>query len=66
MSKEKSEKDEIEKERQEWRAEDDARTLIEYQKIFNDKKRLEKAKEKLKEREKEAKESLKTVSEALK
>ena len=66
MSKEKSEKDEIEKERREWRAEDDARTLIEYQKIFNDKKRLEKAKEKLKEREKEAKESLKTVSEALK
>lgn len=56
----------METKEKEWQAEDDARTLIEYQKIFNDKKRLERAKEKLKEREKEAKESLKNVSEALK
>lgn len=62
----KIEAEELDKKEQEWRAEDDARTLIEYQKIFNDKKRLERAKEKLKEREKEAKESLKNVSEALK
>lgn len=59
-------KSELNEEKLEWRAEDDARTLIEYQKIFNDKKRLERAKEKLKERAKEAKESLKNVSEALK
>lgn len=56
----------IENKEKEWRAEDDARTLIEYQKIFNDKKRMELAKKKLKEREKEVKESLKTVNEALK
>ncbi len=54
------------KEEQKWRSEEDARTLIEFQKIFNDKKRMNAAKEKLKEREKEAKESLKTVNEALK
>lgn len=59
-------KSELNKEQLEWRAEDDARTLIEYQKIFNDKKRMELAKKKLKEREKEVKESLKTVNEALK
>lgn len=59
-------KSEMNKEKLEWRAEDDARTLIEYQKIFNDKKRMELAKKKLKEREKEVKESLKTVNEALK
>lgn len=59
-------KSEMNKEKLEWQAEDDARTLIEYQKIFNDKKRMEEAKKKLKEREKEVKESLKTVNEALK
>ena len=53
-------------EREKWQAEDDARTLIEYQKIFNDKKRLENAKKKLKEREKEAKDSIKNINEALK
>lgn len=56
----------MEAKEKEWQAEDDARTLIEYQKIFNDKKRMEEAKKKLKEREKEVKESLKTVNEALK
>ena len=49
-----------------WKAEEDARTLIEYQKIFNDKKRLERAKEELKNREKEVKESLIAVKEAQK
>ncbi len=49
-----------------WKAEEDARTLTEYQKIFNDKKRLERAKEELKKREKEAKESLIAVKKALK
>lgn len=49
-----------------WRAEDDARMLMEYQKIFNDKKRLKQAKEKLKEKEKEAKDSIKNINEALK
>lgn len=62
----KIEDEELDNKEQEWRAEDDARTLIEYQKIFNDKKRMELAKKKLKEREKEVKESLKTVNEALK
>ena len=57
---------ELAKEEQKWRAEEDARTLIEFQKIFNNKKRMKAAKEKLKEREKEAKESLKAVNEALK
>lgn len=61
----KIEAEELDKKEQEWRAEDDARTLIEYQKIFNDKKRLERAKEKLKEREKEAKESLKMLAKHL-
>ena len=54
------------KERESWQAEDDARTLMEYQKVFNDKKRLENAKKKLKEKEKEAKESIKNINEALK
>lgn len=49
-----------------WRAEDDARMLMEYQKIFNDEKRLKRAKEKLKEKEKEAKDSIKNINEALK
>lgn len=49
-----------------WRAEDDARTLMEYQKVFSDKKRLERAKEKLKEKEKEAEASLKAINKALK
>lgn len=49
-----------------WRAEDDARMLMEYQKIFNDEKRLKRAKEKLKEKEKEAKNSIKNINEALK
>ena len=52
-------------EEENWRAEEDARTLMEYQKIFNDKKRLEIAKKKLKEREKEVKESLKDIDKAL-
>lgn len=50
----------------EWQTEEDARTLMEYQKIFKDKKRLEHAKEKLKEREKQAKESLQDIDRALK
>ncbi len=57
---------EISKEEQEWKAEEDARTLMNYQKIFKDEKRLKKAKEKLKERELEVKESLKDINEALK
>ena len=57
---------EEQKERDNWKAEEDARTLMEYQKVFNDKKRLERAKEKLKEKEKEAKESLKDINKALK
>ncbi|MBE6147454.1 MAG: hypothetical protein E7168_03880 [Firmicutes bacterium] len=62
----KKEKIEMNKKELEWRAEDDARTLMEYQKIFKDKKRLERAKEKLKEREKEAKDSLEDINKALK
>ena len=57
---------EISKEEQEWKAEEDARTLMNYQKIFKDEKGLKKAKEKLKERELEVKESLKDINEALK
>lgn len=53
-----SKAEEIKRE-EEWRAEDDARTLIEYQKIFKDKKRLEKAKKKLKERQEEINKALK-------
>lgn len=49
----------LEKEETEWRAEDDARTLVEYQKIYKDKKRLEKAKEKLKEKQEEIEKALK-------
>ena len=49
-----------------WRAEDDARMLMEYQKIFNDEKRLKRAKEKLKEKEKEAKDSIRNINKALK
>lgn len=43
----------------EWRAEDDARTLIEYQKIYKDKKRMEEAKKKLKEKQEEIEKALK-------
>ena len=50
--------DEIKREK-EWRAEDDARTLIEYQKIFKDKERLKEAKRKLKERQEEIEKALK-------
>jgi len=46
--------------------EEDARTLIEYQKLFNDKKRLERAKDKLKEKEEEAKISIDNINKALK
>lgn len=53
-------------ERDNWKAEEDARTLMEYQKIFKDEKRLERAKLKLKEREKEAKASLEDINKALK
>lgn len=53
-------------ERDNWKAEEDARTLMEYQKIFKDEKRLERAKDKLKEREKEAKASLEDINKALK
>jgi hypothetical protein len=53
-------------ERDNWKAEEDARTLMEYQKIFKDEKRLERAKAKLKEREKEAKASLEDINKALK
>lgn len=53
-------------ERDNWKAEEDARTLMEYQKIFKDEKRLERAKTKLKEREKEAKASLEDINKALK
>lgn len=56
-----------EKEREEkWRAEEDARMLIEFQRLYNDKQRLEKAKTALKNKEKEEKESIKTINEALK
>ena len=57
---------EEQKERDNWKAEEDARTLIEYQKLFNDKKRLERAKDKLKEKEKEAKASIDNINKALK
>jgi len=46
-------------EKKDWRAEEDARTLMEYEKIMEDKKRKEKAIEALKEREKEIKNALK-------
>lgn len=46
------------KEESSWRAEDDARTLIEYQKIYKDKERMKKAKEKLKERQNEIEKAL--------
>lgn len=49
----------ISKEEKEWRAEDDARTLIEYQKIYKDKKRMEEAKKKLKEKQEEIEKALK-------
>lgn len=48
----------ISKEELEWRAEDDARMLMEYQKIYKDKKRFEKAKEKLREKQKEIEKAL--------
>lgn len=57
---------EEQKERDNWKAEEDARTLMEFQKIFNDEKRLEKAKAKLREKEKEAKESIENINKALK
>lgn len=49
----------VKNEEEEWRAEDDARTLVEYQKIYKDKKRFEKAKEKLKEKQQEIERALK-------
>ena len=42
----------------EWRAEDDARVLMEYQKIYKDRQRIKAAKEKLKERKAEIEKAL--------
>ena len=42
----------------EWRAEDDARVLMEYQKIYKDKQRIKAAKQKLKERKSEIEKAL--------
>lgn len=53
-----SKAEEIKREK-EWRAEDDARTLIEYQRIFKDKERMKEAKRKLKERQDEIEKALK-------
>lgn len=49
----------LSEEEKKWRAEDDARTLIEYQKIYKDKKRMEEAKKKLKEKQEEIEKALK-------
>lgn len=43
---------------EEYRAEEDAKTLIEYQRIIADKKRREKAKEVLKDKKEEIKKAL--------
>lgn len=48
----------VSKEEENWRAEDDARTLIEYQKIYKDKQRLEEAKKKLKAKQSEIEKAL--------
>ena len=49
----------IDKEEQNWKAEDAARTLMEYQKIMNDKKLKEAAIEKLKEKKSEIEKAIK-------
>ena len=46
-------------EEKEWRAERDAETLMEYQKIRADKKRIEEAKRKLKQRKEDITKALK-------
>ena len=50
---------EISKEEKEWRAEEDMRTLMEYQKLMKDEERKEAAIKKLKEREKQIKQAIK-------
>lgn len=47
------------KEEEDWKAKEDARNLIEYQKIVKDKERKEKAIKELKERAEEIKNALK-------
>ena len=67
MSKNKEVKDmKISKEEENWRAEDDARTLMEYQKIISDEKRKERAIEKLKSKRKEVEASLKDLNSMIK
>ena len=67
MPKNKEVKDvKISKEEENWRAEDDARTLMEYQKIISDKKRKERAIEKLKSKRKEVEASLKDLNSMIK
>lgn len=67
MSKNKEVKEiDISKEEENWRAEDDARTLMEYQKIISDEKRKERAIEKLKSRRKEVEASLKDLNSMIK
>ena len=56
----------ISKEEENWRAEDDARTLMEYQKIISDEKRKERAIEKLKSKRKEVEDSLKDLNSMIK
>lgn len=67
MSKNKEVKEmKISKEEENWRAEDDVRTLIEYQKIISDEKRKERAIEKLKSKRKEVEASLKDLNNMIK
>ena len=67
MSKNKEDKVmKISKEEENWRAEDDARTLMEYQKIISDEKRKERAIEKLKSKRKEVEASLKDLNSMIK
>lgn len=67
MSKNKEVKEiKISKEEENWRAEDDARTLMEYQKIISDQKRKERAIEKLKSKRKEVEASLKDLNSMIK
>lgn len=67
MSKNKEVKEvKITKEEENWRAEDDARTLMEYQKIISDQKRKERAIEKLKSKRKEVEDSLKDLNSMIK
>lgn len=67
MSKNKEVKEiKISKEEENWRAEDDARTLMEYQKIISDEKRKERAIEKLKSKRKEVEASLKDLNSMIK